>query len=487
MRKTLMTLALGCLALTAGAQATQQRANLVVDNRHEVVGEQHFQDIVFDLEANETIDGITLNAAEATPRIFTHGHYIVRQHITAQQAKQGQMVWVAFPTNMQADLNGYGTRWTAYSYNPQKPYSEAWEMVRPQGNRVVFTAGQGYQIRFSRQLTEDLEVVFTSVIGNFGTNDCRSNGLTRHYNAYAVGNDLNNLQLVGAPFMSKARLNTTDVRLAIPNELGGYDQFVSTDNATPDLAPFRSFFVQHTGDVHYKGVNNINLEMGPVTAHTVGDEFLNIELRGNNTSDRTVLWLTENGTLSYDAEADFAKLTSGNEQYATVYTLENGHRLAYNKMPMVKTTIPVGIRPNRRGTLTFSLNDMATSASQVVLHDKQLNTYTDLKRNSYTFTATEGVCDTRFEIELSFSPMTTPTIEADGHNGTLTVYTTEGGIVVNGLDNGAMVKLVDASGKAITHAYASGSEMTLPQLIPGIYMLMVNSNGETQGYKLTVK
>lgn len=80
MRKTLMTLALGCLALTAGAQATQQRANLVVDNRHEVVGEQHFQDIVFDLEANETIDGITLNARSNPTYLYTRTLYCASTH-----------------------------------------------------------------------------------------------------------------------------------------------------------------------------------------------------------------------------------------------------------------------------------------------------------------------------------------------------------------------------------------------------------------------
>lgn len=488
MKKQLLALAMGCCALAANGQnaPVQPVKDLTVKQSFEVVGVQHFQDITFELQGNEAIQGITLSQ-EGTPKIITHGHYIVKQEVTEEEAANGIRSWIAFPTDMQAATDNYGKLWTAYSYNPNKEYAEAWEMVTPTNGRLVFKAGVGYQIRYDKNLSNGLTIEFKSVIKYFGSNDCRSTGLNRHYNTYNADSEWANLRLVGAPFMSATRLNTTDVRLAFPNEKGGYDQYVSTDNATPDMAPFRAFFVQHAGDVLYKGVNNTTLEMGPVYAHTVGDEFLNIYLKGNGSSDRTVLWLSENSRSNYESSDDFSKLFSGEEQYATIYSLENGHRLAYNKMGYTTDVIPMGVRIPVKGTYTFSLNGAMTAASQVILHDKVRNTYTDLKQRDYTFTANTGTLDNRFELNLNFAPITTPSIDNEGSGMTLDVLTTDRGIVINGLPEGTTIQLADASGKVITRLYADSETMTLPQLVPGIYFLMVNHNNEFSSHKLTVK
>lgn len=486
MKKQLLAIVMGCCALAANGQNApiQPIKDLTIKQSFEVVGEQHFQDITFELKGNEAIEGITLSQ-EGTPKIVTHGHYIVKQEVGANEA--GRCSWLAFPTDMQASADNYGTLWTAFRYNPKKAFNEAWEMVTPVNGRIVLKAGVGYQIRYGNQLPETMTLEFKSVIRYFGSNDCRSTGLTRTYNAYNTDSEWANLQLVGAPFMSPTRVNTTDVRLAFPNENGGFDQYVSTDNATPDMAPFRPFFIQHAGNVLYKGINNTTLEMGPVYAHTVGDEFLKIHLNGNHGSDLTVLWLSENGKSSYDSNDDFSKLTTGNEQYATLYTLEEGHRLAYNKMTYKASVVPMGVRIAERGTYTFSLNGATTAASQVILHDKVRNTFTDLKQRDYTFTAAAGTLDTRFELNINFAPITTPSIDNDGTGMTLDVLTTERGIVVNGLPEGASIQLADASGKVITRQYATSETMTLPQLVPGIYFLMVNHNNEVSSHKLTVR
>ncbi|MDO4190608.1 MAG: T9SS type A sorting domain-containing protein [Bacteroidales bacterium] len=488
MKRQLLALAMGVCAISMSAQnaPAQTAKDLVVDKSHEVVGIQHFQDITFNLNGNQPIQGITLSA-EGEPKIFTHGHYIVNQNVTPEEAAKGICSWLAFPTDMQTSADSYESLWTAYRYNPSKEFSEAWEKVTPVNGRIVLKANTGYQIRYNSHLATTLTIQFKSITHNFGSNDCRSTGLNRRYNAYNSNSEFANLQLTGTPFMSATRLNTTDIRLAFPNAQGGYDQYVSTDNATPDMMPFQAFFIQHTGNVLYKGINNTNLEMGPVTAHTIGDEFLNIYLNSNNGSDRMVLWFSENGSSTYAAEEDFSKLISGNENYATVYSIENGHRLAYNKTAYTKSIIPVGIVAKQKGTYTFSLNGNATSAAKVVLHDKQRNTYTDLKQRNYTFTASAGELNTRFELSIDFAPNTTTTIENNNLNTTLNVFTSDRGIVVEGVPEGATIKLVDAAGKTITNTYTNGETITLPQLIPGIYMLMINHDNETSAHKLTVK
>lgn len=480
--KRFFSLIIGC-CMMAFIGATAQTENLSVSTAYVVSGELHLGDMTFELNAGEKTPGVTLDADEVHPAVFTHGHIIVKHNINAQQAMEQSTYWFAFPIEMTANTADYGTRWTAESYQ-----NGTWTMLKPTEGQIRFHAGQGYRIHY-HAIADNYTLIFTSLHNNFASNDCRTTGTQVTY-ATINGTDAehSNLQLVGQPFLSEARINTTNVRVALPTPNGSLEQYISNDPAIPTIEPFHAYFVQNNNTVTYKGLKNSTLKMDPIAAHTVNDEFLTLTLSQNNVrNDRTVIWLSEDGTPGYDATEDYSKLFLDNGTAARLYTQNNGIKLAYNRMPFMESVIPVGVQTSTQGTYTFALDNRYTSAANVILHDKMLKRYTDLKTNTYTVKLDKEAINDRFELNISFIPKTTPKIENPNGTDNLNVYTSNRGIVVENVPVGASIQLLDATGRMITTRQNVEQTLTLPQLIPGMYMLMVQSDGREDGHKLIVR
>lgn len=140
----------------------------------------------------------------------------------------------------------------------------------------------------------------------------------------------------------------------------------------------------------------------------------------NDHTDAAGLTINNEYTDEFDMD-DKEKTIENGTQFMKVYTLMDGHRIAFNALPeeTAQGLIPVGYIAPTSGTYTFTLpQGDYPELAHLWLIDNELNTQTDLLLEEYDFQTGAGQNDTRFTINLALSDHKTPTdIEnVDGGN-----------------------------------------------------------------------
>ena len=168
------------------------------------------------------------------------------------------------------------------------------------------------------------------------------------------------------------------------------------------VRPFEGFFVQYAdseksfsmpGSGRYHGYPEFIYEKtwGAARALTrAADEnrhLYDIELTGAGIHDRTRVVLNEKAKTDFEPECDATKL-DGND-ITTLYTMENGIRLAINERPAPTAgSISLVADITTDGTYTLSLGKH--NADDIILTDLETGISTQLDTDSYTFTAKAG-------------------------------------------------------------------------------------------------
>ena len=170
---------------------------------------------------------------------------------------------------------------------------------------------------------------------------------------------------------------------------------------------FRSlnaYMVQFAGTMKWTNV----LNEGPASiaarqnSNTQKEHNLRLELQQNGAElDRTFITLQEDDvTAAFDFNYDLCKIINkGANIYSLIATDRDPIEVAGNVMPVVNTTIPVGVVSAAAGEYTFAMPD-GTDGIVVELIDYEANTTTNLLFNDYTVSLPKGTFENRFALSV---------------------------------------------------------------------------------------
>lgn len=167
------------------------------------------------------------------------------------------------------------------------------------------------------------------------------------------------------------------------------------------VRPFEGFFVQYSdteksfsmpGSGRYHGYPEFIYEKtyranALRRAAEQNRRLYDIELTGADIHDRTRIVLNNNAKADFELECDAVKL-NGND-ITTLYTVENGIRLAINERPAPTAgSITLIANITTDGTYTLSLGKH--NANGIIVIDVETGSQVSLDADSYTFTAKAG-------------------------------------------------------------------------------------------------
>jgi hypothetical protein len=302
------------------------------------------------------------------------------------------------------------------------------------GNANPLVPLQGYAADFGAS-TAPKTVNMTGLVNNGPL----STTLYNHNQLYTKG-----FNLIGNPYPSPINWDASSgwTRTNIDNAVyffnsgttsqytGAYSTYVngiSSDGiAAPIIASMQGFFV-HVSDGTYPvtatlGINNtvrVN-DLAPVFHKAImsADRTNNatprmlLRLSANysdhaQSSDPLVIYSNAQATHNFDKRLEAVKLMNDNSSLPDFYALSDGmSKLVINAIsnPDTNTVIPLGIKIEKDGNVTFNLRNLENWPShlQLYLRDAVTGTNQDLQRNPvYTVNLKKGTIENRFSLRCT--------------------------------------------------------------------------------------
>lgn len=337
----------------------------------------------------------------------------------------------------------------------------------------MLRAGQGYIFQCNAAGTVVMPAIKETQAVVFNSDE-----VTKMLTAYESDNTANkNWNYVGNPYPCYYDIYYMDFTapITIRNGNNYYAYSISDDNYV--LRPMQSFFVQKpdaVDDIVFRPEGRqlsptVNRSSSQAPAMKTGSTeqarfVFDIDLKQGKNYDRTRIVLNEDKSLDYETDCDAAKFMSDDPTMAQIFTTVDGTRLSINERPRENGTIALGITTGAAGeyTITSPRHD-----AQVLLHDAEKGTTTDLSVEDYTFT-TNGASVMPNRFTLSFKEMNPTAIEnvtgesakIFGGKGVLNIHTT----------NGSQVVVYTADGITVG-TFTKSITLHLPK---GIYVVTVN-------------
>ncbi|UFK97111.1 T9SS type A sorting domain-containing protein [Kaistella faecalis] len=185
-----------------------------------------------------------------------------------------------------------------------------------------------------------------------------------------------------------------------------------------------------------------------------------------------------------DYDAEIMSMTSD-----VFYSLLENRKLQIQGKGAFETTDKVQLGANifKNGTYTIALENPEGrfgTGQKIYLKDHLLNRWIDLTSQSYTFEATKGITEGRFEIVYE-----APTVLATDSviKDELQVYRDSGAFVVKANSKKiTMLEVYDASGRLVYTARPNDTKVVIDgdRLNSGVYILKINQDGVVTGKKI---
>lgn len=298
-----------------------------------------------------------------------------------------------------------------------------------------------------------------------------------------------NWNLVGNPYpcfykVSQLFTNGLDAPVVVWNpDLNNYESYTSDDEDVL-LDPLASFFVQKNNVAALKFTSN-GRSAGPLadipetqtkysSALTAADRtIINLVLSSDSLSDQTRVVFNEKATLGYDLGKDVSKFMSLVESVPQIYSLDNENNyLSINERPKDKGIVRLGIRFGSNATYQIKLKENVVG-SDVYLKDRVTGIVHDLSKGAYSFAATVGSDNDRFELQNG-----TVTSNALIESG-LRLNITDGLLNIDGLSADDEVAVINGLGQLMERHKASDSHVSIRLTNKGIYFISVTHAGRT--------
>ena len=193
----------------------------------------------------------------------------------------------------------------------------------------------------------------------------------------------------------------------------------------------------------------------------------------------------EGATNDFDPDYDAELFSVGDDSFYS--------RLAARKLQIQARTVftnedavQIGTKYSATGTYKIKLSSkegIFNDNQKIYLHDKLTNAYVDITSQDYSFTATKGTDDNRFEIVYKDKQVlgTDQAVKSD-----FTVYRNGGQFVVRSSKNLGNVALYDVSGKLIRQFYSKEKELNIDadSLPNGMFIIKAENSGEVRTKKI---
>ena len=234
-----------------------------------------------------------------------------------------------------------------------------------------------------------------------------TNNLTRTGAGANVG-----WNLVGNPFPSaidwdaatgwtKTRVNNSVYIHVSASSWATYVGGVGTNGGSRYIAPGQGFFVQvssaTTGTLRMNNSVRLHNSVSFYKDQEVIPNLVRLQVTGNNYSDEAVIRFLPEATTEFDSLYDAHKLYGDEPMAAQLYTL-GSTPLSINAVPETKS-VPVGIHAGVNGTYTISATEI-NDFSNLTLEDTKTGIFTDIIKNSYSFSFTQGESEQRFVLHF---------------------------------------------------------------------------------------
>ncbi len=217
-----------------------------------------------------------------------------------------------------------------------------------------------------------------------------------------------------------------------------------------------------------------------------------LELKGNTTSDETIVWFNENATIGYDEKYDGFKLFSSDASFGQIYSILNGKQFVINGIPLPSSslTVPLGISIPQSGSYSLDKKVLEELDNyNVYLVDKTNGNYTvDIKKvDSYKFSSDAGTFTDRFV--LKFESILTSVETPSFINKKFNIYGTKDFINILPSDDfgkESIVRIYDLTGRIVKQndnlVFYKGSLLQIPfGEHQGIFIVEISSG--SQRYK----
>ena len=129
-------------------------------------------------------------------------------------------------------------------------------------------------------------------------------------------------------------------------------------------------------------------------------QVINLNLKGENVSDRTRIVLNDVASMDYELSRDASKFMSMDTAVPQLFSIQNGVRYAINERPVADGEVVLGILVKKAGVYTLSLPE--NDKNEYILEDRLMNTTTVLSADKpFEFAADTKDMEARFVLRVA--------------------------------------------------------------------------------------
>lgn len=213
----------------------------------------------------------------------------------------------------------------------------------------------------------------------------------------------------------------------------------------------------------------------------------------NGIKSSTIVTFSKEMTNGLDQTYDAGQFLEDTE--LSIYTRlvdDNGIPFAIQALPenYSNLIIPVGIESKVGGEVVFSSETFNLPENcMVILEDKLSKTYTDLSKSVYSANIEANATSNRFQLHTSYL---TTNSDKKSFDSLLSAYLLKDHkLKINGdVSDQAIATLYDIQGRVIiikNLEEGNGNIIDIPNLITGIYVLLIKDNGKVNSFKIPIK
>jgi len=327
--------------------------------------------------------------------------------------------------------------------------------------------------------------------------------------SFVISNSGNGLNLTGNPFTCFIDWENNDAwqrnsiasAIYYPDPSGsgnfsvylpGGEDAVSLNNGSRYIAPMQGFFVKAGKDGALTVNKNSRVSNTSKAKLSLKNNSIKFRLSDSNgATDEVMFRVNENSTYGFDDQLDAIKIKGNTDSPTLVMKSDDDLKYAISSIPTVNSSlsIPMNVECTKAGQ--FSISAIGASDFQyrypVILEDKVLNTFTDLRADSvYSFYQLPGMTADRFAIHFN---------SAQGVSEQETVPTdiavAPGEVIISGTDNSEYnAFLFTVEGKLISTSKGTLSEgisLSTGNKTTGICILKVTNGVQTITKKVFTK
>lgn len=298
--------------------------------------------------------------------------------------------------------------------------------------------------------------------------------------------------LVGNPYPSSIDWNATSgwtktnvdatIYLYTGSQWATWNGTTGTNGGTRYIASGQGFFVavnngSSSGTLGM--TNSVRVHHATTFFKEEAADVVKLKVSGNNFSDETAIYFSEDATIGFDSQMDAHKLFSLEASAPNIYSVAN-NGMAVNVLPEiapVAMNVKVGTETGTYTVETISNGEF----SDLYLEDLATGEITDLNTNPYTFDYIPGM-DSRFV--LHFSPLGID----DDLNEAFNIYSFDKDVYVAVPQNTTgIIAIYDMMGKEIVSEAISGSVNTVTLEKSAYYIVKVTTDENIETKKVFIK